>query len=73
MSTLAVIIAVEAWLFLAALTAIVLHRFVSAGINLGAAQLHRAQLLLAVIAVAAYYIAAVIANPEAACRLCQMR
>jgi hypothetical protein len=66
MSILAVMIQVEAWLFLGAVTAIVLHRLVSGGINLGTAQLNRAQLLLAVIAVAAYYLAAVVASPGVA-------
>ena len=60
MSILAVLIQVEASLFLGAVTATLLHRLVSGGINLGTAQLHRAQLLLAVLAVAAYYLAAVV-------------
>jgi hypothetical protein len=53
---------VEAWLFLAAVTGIILHKFASGAIDIGEAQLSRAQLLISVIAAAAYYLAMV--RPE---------
>ena len=65
MPILAVVIQVEAWAFLVAVTGIVLHRLVSGGVNIGEAQLNRAQLLLSVIGVAAYYLSATVASPEA--------
>ena len=64
MSVLRALIQVEVWLFLGAVSLIVLHRLVSGGINIGEAQLNRAQLLLSVIAVAAYYLAMVISRRE---------
>jgi hypothetical protein len=62
MSLLVTLVQAEAWLFLGAVTLIVLHRLVSGGIDIGEAQLNRAQLLLSVIGIAAYYLATVIAG-----------
>jgi hypothetical protein len=65
MSILAALTEVEAWVFLAALSLIILYRFVSGGIDIGQAQLNRAQLLISIIGVAAYYLASVVVQPDA--------
>jgi hypothetical protein len=57
------LIQVEAWFFLAAVVAIILHKFASGEIDIGEAQLNRGQLLISVIAAAAYYLSMV--NPDA--------
>lgn len=64
MSILVTLIQVEAWLFLGAVTAIIVHKLVSGGIDIGEAQLSRGQLLISVIGIAAYYLSTVIAGAE---------
>jgi hypothetical protein len=65
MSALAIVIQIEAWLFLAAVALIVLFRFVRAEINIGHAQLSRMQFLSASIGFAAYYLSLVVSNTDA--------
>lgn len=64
MSILATLIQIEAWLFLGAIAAIILHRLVSGGIDIGEAQLSRAQLLISVLAAAAYYLSIATAKAD---------
>jgi hypothetical protein len=63
---LARVVQVEAWLFLAALALVLVHRLVSGEIDIGQAQLSRMQLLFAAIGFAAYYLSLVVSNPHAA-------
>lgn len=64
MTILETLIQVEAWLFLGAVAAIILHQLVSGGIDIAEAQLSRGQMLISVVAIAAYYLAAVVESAE---------
>ena len=49
----------EAWLFLGAVTLVVLYRVTCGHIDIGDAQINRAQLLVAVVVLAGYYLSQV--------------
>lgn len=62
MSVLIAVIQTEAWLFLAAVTLVVLHRLISGEIDIGEAQLNRLQWLAATLGFAAYYLSLVVSQ-----------
>ena len=65
MSTLATMVEIEAWLFLAAVALIVLLRFASGSIDIAQVQMSRVQFLIASIGFAGYYLWLVVSKPDA--------